>query len=321
MLMLNRKRTTGKKRSLWLAFFILITLIVPGCQSSDTPTVAQKMELVEEIKDFEQKLGFRSTENFKTYSDETEAYPYYFYTSVTELPYSLGDPRLQFGSGTPARGTLDSEKYDIYFYDIPVIAGIGTPVTKSLIRGPVSTFIRLIFHEDWHEQIDLPLGIEEPSAEVISYIAAIQFAREELGEDSAVYFYLRLYFSNRFREGRIYEKYYNQLSALYERFHSGLISEAATLDEKAELFASLGDELEYVWGGKPDQLNNAFVAYQMTYLRHIATMYQVYSANDFDLAKTVAIFQAMPKQGDSFDSLDKIMDIEKQVIDYLKKNL
>ncbi len=320
-MMINRKRTIGKQRSLLLTFIILITLIAPGCQPSDTPTVEQKMELVEEIKDFEKKLGFSSTENFKTYADETEAYPYYFYTSVTELPYSLGDPRLQFGSGTPDSAMVDSRKYDIYFYDIPVIAGIGTPVTKSLIRGPVSTFIRLIFHEDWHEQIDLPLGIEEPSGEVISYLAAIQFAKENLGEDSAVHFYLRLYFSNRFREGRIYEKYYNQLSALYDRFHNGQISEVATLDVKAELFASLGDELHYVWGDKPDQLNNAFVAYQMTYIRHIATMYQVYSVNDFDLAKTVAIFQAMPKQGDSFDSLDKIMDIEKQVIDFLKKNL
>jgi hypothetical protein len=279
------------------------------------------MELVEEIKEFEQILGFRSTENFKTYSDETEAYPYYFYTSVTELPYSLGDPKLQYGSGTPDSATLDSQKYDIYFYEIPVIAGVGTPVTKSLVQGPVSTFIRLIFHEDWHEQIDLPMGIEEPSAEVISYIAAMQFSKERLGEDSAVYFYLRLYLSNRFRESRIYEKYYNQLSTLYEQFHNGQISEVATLDEKAALFAKLGDELEYVWGGKPEQLNNAFVAYQMTYMRHIATMYQVYSANDFDLTKTIAIFQAMPKQGDNFDSLDKIMDIEKQVIDYLKKNL
>jgi len=199
--------------------------------------VEQKLGLVEEIKEFEQKLGFRSTENFKTYSDETEAYPYYFYTPVTELPYSLGDPRLQFGSGTPDSVTLDSQKYDIYFYEIPVIADVGTPVTKSLVEGPVSTFIRLIFHEDWHEQIDLPAGIEEPSAEVISYVAAMQFAKEKLGEDSAVYFYLRLYFSNRFRESRIYEKYYNQLGTLYERFHKGLISEVATLDEKAELFA------------------------------------------------------------------------------------
>jgi hypothetical protein len=186
-----------------------------------------------------------------------------------------------------------------------------------LLQAPLYRFIHLIFHEDWHEQIDLPLGIEESSGEVVSYTAAMLFTAEKFGQESEVYYTLRLHLSNKLRESKIYQKYYEQLNALYSRFNDGTISEAETLDEKSQLLKSMRKELWSIWGGTPDQLNNAFIAFQMTYLRYLPLMHQVLSATDFDLPEVVAIFRSMPAQGASFDSLEKVQDIEKQVIDYL----
>lgn len=309
-------------RIVLLATILLIfVLLVPGCQNSAAKEQEYRLELIKEIKAFESKLGFTETENFRTCAGETEAYDYYFYTSNTGLPYSLDDPRLQFGTGTRQSVSIDLDQYDVYFYSIQALAGIQTPVTKSLIQAPLSRFLQVIFHEDWHEQIGLPLGIEEPSAEVIGYSAALLFAEEKWGRNSEVYGTLKKHLDNRLRESRVYALYYGQLDALYTGYHSGAISEAETLRRKNQLLAAVGKELQGIWGARPDQLNNAFIAFQMTYLRYLPLMYEVLSVRDFNLSDTIAIFRSMPGQGAGFNTLEEVKEIEKEVAGYLDDKL
>ncbi|MFC2066742.1 hypothetical protein ACFLUO_06800 [Chloroflexota bacterium] len=309
-----------------LVLFIVLLLAISGCgvlrpHGSLTNEQANKLELVEEIKAFERKLGFNETDNFKTYSDETEAYDYYFYTSNTALPYSLDDSLLQAAKGKPESAFIDLEKYDVFSYSIEAIAGVKTPVTKSLLRAPMPRFIYIIFHEDWHEQMNSPLGIEEPCGEIVSYAAAMHFTEEKFGQDSAVYKILREEFDNKLEESRLYQQYYEELNVLYSRYYSGGISEAETLSRKAELLESMGNGLRGIWGAKPRQLNNAFIAFRMTYLRHFSLMYRVFSAVDFDLVKTMAIFQSVPGQGAEFDNVEELKSLEAGAINYLHDTL
>jgi len=83
----------------------------------------------------------------------------------------------------------------------------------------------------------------------------------------------------------------------------------------------MGNELQRIWGGKPDQLNNAFIAFQMTYLRHLPLMHEVFQAADFDLGRTIPIFLSMPEQKVGFDTLEQVQGIERRVADYLSRNL
>jgi hypothetical protein len=312
-----------KALSVLLALLMVFAFIIPGCKSPaellNEPEY--RMELIEAIKAFENELGFNGTNNFLTYSEEIEVYHYYFYTSSTELPYSLDDPQLQTGMGTPESVSIDNKKYDVYFYSIPAIAGIGTPVTKSLMEEPIHRFIQIIFHEDWHEQIDLPLGIEESSGEVIGYAAARLFAENELNQYPKITDILRQHLDGRVRESSVYEYYYEQLKSTYASFHAGTISEEETIRRKGELLSSMGDELQDIWGGKPDTLNNAYIAFQMTYLRHLPLMYEALSATEFDLHKTIEIYQAMPAQGTSYSNLEQIKNVENQVVDYFQQKL
>ncbi len=127
--------------------------------------------------------------------------------------------------------------------------------------------------------------------------------------------------SNKLRESEVYREYYDKLTALYAQYHEGKLSELDTLIMKAQLLEAMGSELHGIWGGKPDQLNNAFIAFQMTYLRHLSLMHEVLKANDFDLAETIRIFLSMPEQGTDFDSLEQVKGIEASVVDYLSRNL
>ena len=301
----------------FIALLMLFAAVVSSCQPEAPVDEGQRRQLIAEIKAFEKELGFAETENFKTYSPETEAYHYLFYTPSMQLPYSLDDPMLISAIGTRDSVYLDFKKYDAYFYSIPSMAGEGTPVTESLLQAPLYRFIQIIFHEDWHEQIDLPHGLEEPSAEIIGYAAATLFARDRFGQDSEVYQTLVKHFDNKLRESEVYIAYYAKLEALYAQYHEGKLSELDALIRKSRLLEAMGNELHRIWGGKPDQLNNAFIAFQMTYLRHLPLMHEVFQAADFDLGRTIPIFLAMPEQKTESDTLEQVKGIEARVVDYL----
>ncbi|MDD3421789.1 MAG: hypothetical protein PHS47_05790, partial [Methanocellales archaeon] len=224
-----------------------------------------RMELVNEIKAFALGLGFSETENFKRYVDELDAYHYYFYAPVTTLPYGLGDPELRFGVGTPEDVVIDLDEYDVFFFSIEAVAGVKTPVTRTLIEAPLSRFIHVVFHEEWHEQIDLPLVIEEPNAEVVSHIASMLFVEKKFGPCSEEYNALNQQWENKLRESAVYVDHYHQLETLYCQFHAKEISISETLRLKDGILESLGGEIEDIWGARPEQLNNAIIAFQMTY--------------------------------------------------------
>ncbi len=306
----------------WLCPLALL-VAVTGCRvaAPETELTAEqrsRLELVPEIKAFESRLGFEPTENFKTYSLDLESYRYWFYTPKTELPYSLDDSRLQWLTGEPENVSLDFERYDVFSYSIEALAGIETPLTRSLLEAPLARFILLIFHEDWHEQIDLPLGIEEPSAEVVSYIAALSFTAEKFGPDSKVHRTLRNELGNKLEASHVYRRYYEQLDALYAELDSGAVSRPEALRAKAQLIASLGDDLEDIWGGRPNQLNNSYLAFQMTYFRHLPRLYEVFWQTERDLAETMSLFRSMPGQGVEYDSLEEVIRIEKRALDSLR---
>jgi hypothetical protein len=126
---------------------------------------------------------------------------------------------------------------------------------------------------------------------------------------------------NRLRESEVYREYYAKLEALYAQYHEGKLSELDTLIRKACLLEAMGNELQDIWGGKPDQLNNAFIAFQMTYLRHLPLLYEVFKATGFDLTETIRIFRAMPEQGKSFNTLEQVKGIEASVVAYLSSKL
>lgn len=277
-----------------------------------------RMEMVNEIKAFALGLGFSETENFKRYVDELDAYHYYFYTPVISLPYGLGDPELRFGVGKPEDVVIDLDEYDVFFFSIEAVAGVKTPVTRTLIEAPLSRFIHVVFHEEWHEQIDLPLVIEEPNAEVVSHIASMLFAEKKLGPCSEEYNALNRQWENKLRESAVYVDHYHQLETLYCQFHAKELSRSETLRLKDGILESLGEGIEDIWGARPEQLNNAIIAFQMTYYRHLSLMHQVFLALNSDLKRTIALFLAMPRQGEDATSLDEINDIEADVIGYLE---
>ena len=305
-----------------LSWLFALAVVVSACKPAATSlSENERLELVKEIKAFQKKLGFDPTENFASYSDKKEAYDYYFYAPVADLPYSLDDPALKYGEGTAQTSSLDTRKYDVFYYSIPALADISTPITKSLLESPLHRFIFIVFHEDWHEQIKSPLGIEEASGELMGYVSSLLFTEERFGRDSEVYATLDRELTNKLKESRVFQSYYEKLAALYAEHRSGKVTEAETLSRKSQLIRSLDDDIYGVWGKRRDQLNNAFIAFQMTYYRHLNLMHDVFSASNSDIMVTIEVLRGIPEQGGSFDNdIERVKGIELRVAEYLRNN-
>jgi len=68
-------------------------------------------------------------------------------------------------------------------------------------------------------------------------------------------------------------------------------------------------------------LNNAFIAFQMTYYRHLNLMHDVFSASNSDIMATIKVLRGIPEQGGSFDNdIERVKGIEGRVAEYLRNN-
>ncbi len=158
------------------------------CVASDykfTPAELRSLELVKKAKELEKKLGYKETENFKSFDKDVE-HTIVMYQLKTELPFSHEDCRFFEIKKKHSKGSaseiawlarhlkVTEDNYDIDVYCAEVVSG-GTPISPAMLRANPSRLAYLVFHEDWHDNVDLPTHFEEASGNLIGFVAAAIF--------------------------------------------------------------------------------------------------------------------------------------------------
>lgn len=245
--------------------------------------------LIGGIRDFERRIGFRETDNFQDLDNATEAYPFCGFVSRLVLPYSYEDPAIQWRdveSVEDCRAQAGAGA-DTYFGQTEALGEVGTPVTTSMLAGSLVRFVYLIFHEDCHDQFDLPQGVEEALCNVIAYNAMAAYAAERQQFNALERVAMRRYVVREAERTRAAKAFYEQLESLYARHGRGELSAQALLDERARVFAKAEKSLAWDKGS----LNNVGIANDMTYSRHFPFLESVFIALNRDLGATVAFFR------------------------------
>lgn len=259
--------------------------------------------LIDGIRTFEHRIGFRSTDNFLDLDKETESYPFCGTISSLQLPYSYEDPAIQWAN-TPTEEEcrrLAGPGADVYFGQTEAVGEQGTPVTTAMLSGSLVRFVYLVFHEDCHDQFDLPFGIEEALCNVIAYHAMDQYAGEKDRFSALERVALRRYSVREPERTRLAKAFYEQLEALYARHARREIPAQALLEERARIFARAERALAWERGS----LNNVGIANDMTYSRHFPFLERVFIALGRDLARTVAFFRQVDARKPSYASVMK----------------
>lgn len=287
--------------------------------------------LIGGIRDFGQRIGFHETDNFQNLDQAAESYPFCGYVSPLYLPYSYQDPAIRWreaGSEAECRQIAGPDA-DIYFEQSEAIGEIGMPVTSTMLAGSLVRFVYLIFHEDCHDQFDLPFGIEEPLCNVIAYNAMAAYAAEKERFNALERVAMRRYAERESERTRAARLNYEQLEALYARYARGELDAPALLRERMPLLARAERTLAWTRGS----LNNVGIANDMTYSRHFPYLESVYIALGRDLGATVAFFRkvdaikptkaAFLKQRrlKSLESLEFVRAYEEAVLEIIRREL
>ena len=330
MLVSGGKRLKNKSvfRRLAVPLALLLSLAaVGGCtllQDAATrlpgPRLYEKgAALIDGIRAFEQRIGFRPTENFRDLDKETESYPFCGTISNLQLPYSYEDPAIRWIDIPTEEDCrrLAGPGADMYFGQTEAIGEQGTPVTTAMLSGSLVRFVYLVFHEDCHDQFDLPFGIEEALCNVIAYHAMDRYAGEKDRFSALERVALKRYSvrePERTRQARVY---YEQLEALYARHARREIPAAALLEERARIFARAERAIAWERGS----LNNVGIANDMTYSRHFPFLESVFIALDRDLARTVAFFRQVDAKKPSPASVMKRHGLKSdRGVDFIRAN-
>jgi hypothetical protein len=284
-------------KSLALAAAVAAAIAAGGCtflQDVTTrlpgPRLYEKgAEVIGDIQAFEERIGFVETDNFLDVANETESYPFCGFVSRLKLPYSYEDPIIRWEELETEADCrrLAGPGMDVYFGQTEALGEQGTPVTTSMLAGTLVRFVYLVFHEDCHDQFELPMGIEEPLCNVITYNAMVAYAAEREKSGFLERIAMRRYAELESERTRLSKNYHEQLERVYERHARRKIDEARLLAERAVIFAAAERSLAWERGS----LNNVGIANDMTYSRHFPYLEGVFLALGRDLRRAVAFFR------------------------------
>jgi hypothetical protein len=311
-----------------LAVLALLAAAIAGCAGVRVPREWEP--LLEEVRAYEQRIGFKKTEVFLEFSEEQGRVPFCGHVSRLYLPYSYEDPAIQwFDVATEQECRAHADGADVYFGTVEVLGEVGAAVSPEVLGVQLHRFLYLIIHEDCHEQFEFPYGIEEALCNLIAYKAMAAFSAEKYGAATREYVAIQRYANGESERTRAIRTFYEQLAGHYARYEQKEMSVEALLKERARVFG----RAERVLAWRRGSLNNVGMANEMTYSRHYPLLESVYDALGRDLARTVAFFRRVdtikPSQNEVMkkhgiadkDEVDFIRAYEAEIVGTIEKAL
>ena len=317
-----RKTSLSAVARACVALVIALSLPFPrrgGAREATLPPDPVPQDLVGALKDLEKTLGFRKTGNFRRPSNETVADYRCYYTGKLELPESYEG--LKLSTGTKDGCTLDTAKFDVFFYPIEAVGSGDTPLTSALQHASTERFLVVVPHEDFHGSEDLqklPATLNEAASTLIGFLTAGEVAREKFGADSEVYRNLLREPQLFLQKAAIVNSYHAQVGQLYAEVQSGQMPEAEALAQKERLFQEIHQSCQAIspnprsFNKCPAANNNAGLAFDETYTKYYPMMYELYGAKGQNLTATInALKRALASKSEA-EALQLLQELIKE---------
>lgn len=268
-----------------------ILICVPLAAQPNSAPPGPRPEIISNIQDFEKDRGFQPTKNFRTEAPRQSAYFLCYSSDILRIPDSYEGLRLE--AATEAGCKADVHKYDLFFYAVEALAG-KAKITASLSNATEEREIVVVAHEDFHAVMHaFPAPIAEAATTLVGFVTAAEFAKAQFGETSEQYRNLSQEPELFLRKANLIRSYHQRLRKLYASVHDREITTTSALAEKKLIFDELNTRCREIvpepqsFNRCPSALNNAGLAFDMTYASYYPAMYQIYLAHDRDLKLTI----------------------------------
>jgi hypothetical protein len=302
------------------AYVLVVTLLIVVCLGVGSgafmaalPSTPTLHDLIAALKRRENALGFRKTKNFRSHSNQSAADYRCYFTGKLQLPESYEGLKLR--AGTKDGCTLDSAKFDVFFYPIEAVGSGKTPVTSSLEHASVERVLVVVPHEDFHSSeplTKLPATLNEAASTLVGFLTAAEVAREKLGDGSEVYRNLRLEPDLFLRKSAIVNRYHERLARFYAALQSGELAEAEALAQKAALFRQVQEDCKGITPAPRSfnkclaANNNAGLAFDETYCKYYPMIYDLYAANGRNLEATLKDLKKVLAAGSETEAVENL---------------
>src|SRR5262249_28238073 len=117
---------------------------------------------------------------------------------------------------------------------------------------------------------------------LVGFLTAAEFAKHQFGDDSELYRNLSQEAELFLRKANLIKPYHTRLQRLYASVRHDHMSTTAALAEKRRIFEELGKECREItpepksFNRCPATLNNAGLAFDMTYTNYYPQVYEMY---------------------------------------------
>jgi hypothetical protein len=243
------------------------------------------------VQDFTKDWGFRKTKNFRNAVPRGQAYFLCYSAGVLQLPDSYDGLRME--RATESGCAVHNSKRDLFFYPVEAIAG-HAKTTSSLLKATEERRVVIVAHEDFHSvTAGVPAPIAEAATALVGFLTAAEFAKAQFGEESDLYRNLSGEAELFLRKSSMIRAYHARLQHLYAPGRNAKIATTATLAQKKQVFEELGTRCKemlpepHSFNRCPPVLNNAGLAFDMTYADYYPVMYQMYVSHDRNLKQTI----------------------------------
>ena len=307
------------------AVLLLVVTGAVGCTARVAPHVTpasapapSRIEVIGELKAFEETMGGAPTENFLSYSTRLVSDERCYFTGKLQLPEFYS--RLHLVREDGDRCASRAGDFDVFFYPVQAVASGEETITVALAEAPMERMLVVVPHEDFHNQAEArraPTEVAESAATLVGFLTARAFAKEKFGEGSATFQRLGNDVDLFLRKSFIVNVYYERVSELYRSFRDGALTREQTLETKARLFADLQQSCSAIspdpvsFNKCPAAMNNAGLAFDQTYTRHYPLMHDLYTSLGGDTtALVMTLKRLLPKWPSSVTRAADLMKVE-----------
>jgi hypothetical protein len=255
------------------------------------------------VQEFAKTWGFRQTKNFRNSLPQRQAYFLCYSTGILQLPNSYDGLRMERASESGC--LVHGSKRDLLFYPVEALAD-HAKTTSSLVEASEERRVMVVAHEDFHAVTHaFPAPIAESAAALVGFLTAAEFARAQFGQESDLYRNLSGEAELFLRKANLIKTYHARLRQLYASGRRVNITTAAALVRKQQVFEELGRRCKEIlpeprsFNRCPAVLNNAGLAFDMTYADYYPLLYQMYLANGRDLKLTIGTLKQLATGGNA----------------------
>jgi hypothetical protein len=313
-----------RERALGLVLFLLISSAVacagrvPPHVAPASPRLLSVVEVIGELKVFEETLGGQATENFLSSSTRQTSDDRCYFTGKLQLPEFYSGLHMVRENG--AQCVARAREHDVFFYPVEAVASGDETITVSLTEASVERILVVVPHEDFHNQAELrqaPTEVAESAATLVGFLTASMFAGERFGEDSAQFRMLARDVDLFLWKSSIVNVYYENVGDLYKSFRDGALTQEQTLARKSELFEALQQSCAAIvpepvsFNKCPAAMNNAGLAFDRTYTRYYPLMHDLYKSLGRDTSTLVlTLKRLLAKWPNSVTGIADLMSVE-----------